>query len=288
MERTKNKEILYKSNFLFPENLKTLPPIRLKINDCTKEIYDDLNTLKNEKLLSNTINNNQTPNKIFKDYHKRRFVLKPYFSQTSRTKSTFEKTNKSINFKNDPMKLRIKKKRIENKIAQSTDFSNLKLSLLSSNSDSIKINKNDILNQLNELDESSNLTNKILVKKNEEHNELIFKYIQRRLKRDKKMLFISDEYLQPERVKPFEIPTKKNAFFSNLDHIIDRIKETSLSSEVILKNMRNLNIKGHDKYKRQKEIEIQERGFKRFDNIVEHGDNLKKDFDYIIKKYNIN
>ena len=102
------------------------------------------------------------------------------------------------------------------------------------------------------------------------------------------MLFISDEYLQPERVKPFEIPTKKNAFFSNLDHIIDRIKETSLSSEVILKNMRNLNIKGHDKYKRQKEIEIQERGFKRFDNIVEHGDNLKKDFDYIIKKYNIN
>ncbi len=288
MERTKNKQILYKSNFLFPENLKTLPPIRLKINDCTKEIYDDLNTLKNEKLLSNTINNNQTPNKIFKDYHKRRFVLKPYFSQTTRTKSTFEKTNKSINFKNDPMKLRIKKKRKENKIAQSTDFSNLKLSLLSSNSDSIKINKNDILNQLNELDESSNLTNKILVKKNEEHNELIFKYIQRRLKRDKKMLFISDEYLQPERVKPFEIPTKKNAFFSNLDHIIDRIKETSLSSEVILKNMRNLNIKGHDKYKRQKEIEIQERGFKRFDNIVEHGDNLKKDFDYIIKKYNIN
>ena len=288
MERTKNKEILYKSNFLFPENLKTLPPIRLKINDCTKEIYDDLNTLKDEKLLSNTINNNQTTNKIFKDYHKRRFVLKPYFSQTTRTKSTFEKTNKSINFKNDPMKLRIKKKRKENKIAQSTDFSNLKLSLLSSNSDSIKINKNDILNQLNELDESSNLTNKILVKKNEEHNELIFKYIQRRLKRDKKMLFISDEFLQPERVKPFEIPTKKNAFFSNLDHIIDRIKETSLSSEVILKNMRKLNLKGHDKYKRQKEIEIQERGFKRFDNIVEHGDNLKKDFDYIIKKYNIN
>ena len=111
MERTKNKEILYKSNFLFPENLKTLPPIRLKINDCTKEIYDDLNTLKDEKLLSNTINNNQTTNKIFKDYHKRRFVLKPYFSQTTRTKSTFEKTNKSINFKNDPMKLRIKKKK---------------------------------------------------------------------------------------------------------------------------------------------------------------------------------
>ena len=288
MERPKNKKVLYKSNFIFPENLKTLPPIRLKISDCSKEIYDDLNTLKDEKLLSNTINNNQTTNKIFKDYHKRRFVLKPYFSQTTRTKSTFEKTNKSINFKNDPMKLRIKKKRKENKIAQSTDFSNLKLSLLSSNSDSIKINKNDILNQLNELDESSNLTNKILVKKNEEHNELIFKYIQRRLKRDKKMLFISDEFLQPERVKPFEIPTKKNAFFSNLDHIIDRIKETSLSSEVILKNMRKLNLKGHDKYKRQKEIEIQEKGFKKFDNIVAYGDNLKKDFNYIIKKYKIN
>ena len=102
------------------------------------------------------------------------------------------------------------------------------------------------------------------------------------------MLFISDEFLQPERVKPFEIPTKKNAFFSNLDNIINRIKETSLSSDVIFKNLKNLNIKGHDKYKRQKEIEIQEKGFKKFDNIVAYGDNLKKDFNYIIKKYKIN
>ena len=289
MERPKNKKVLYKSNFIFPENLKTLPPIRLKISDCSKEIYDDLNTLKDEKLLSsNTINNNQTPNKIFKDYHKRRFVLKPNFSQTVRTKSTFENTNKSINFNKDPMKLRIKKIRKENKIAQSTDFTNSKLSLISSNFDSIKVDKKDILNQLNELDESSNLTNKILIKRNEEHNELVFKYIKRRLRRDKRMLFITDEFLQPERVKPFEIPTKKNAFFSNLDHIIDRIKETSLSSDVIFKNLKNLNIKGHDKYKRQKEIEIQEKGFKKFDNIVAYGDNLKKDFNYIIKKYKIN
>ena len=108
MERTKNKKVLYKSNFIFHQNLQSLPPIRLKINECSKEISDDISNLKDEKLLSNNINNNQITNKIFKDYHKRRFVLKPFFSQTVRTKNTFHKTNKSVNFKNDPMTLRIK------------------------------------------------------------------------------------------------------------------------------------------------------------------------------------
>ena len=185
------------------------------------------------------------------------------------------------------MTLRIKTIKKENQNAQSTDFSNTKYSLTISNLDTIKVDKKDILNQLNELNESSNLTNKILIKENKDHDKLIFKYIKRRLKRDKKMLFISDEFLQPEKVKPFEIPTKKNAFFSNLDNVIKRIKETSLSTGVIYKNLKNLNIKGHDKYKRDKEIEIQEKGFKRFDNAIAYGDNLKKDFDYIVKKLKI-
>ena len=287
MERTKNKKVLYKINFIFPQNLQSLPPIRLKINECSKEISDDISNLKDEKLLSNNINNNQITNKVFKDYHKRRFVLKPFFSQTVRTKNTFHKTNKSVNFKNDPMTLRIKTIKKENQNAQSTDFSNTKYSLTISNLDTIKVDKKDILNQLNELNESSNLTNKILIKENKDHDKLIFKYIKRRLKRDKKMLFISDEFLQPEKVKPFEIPTKKKAFFSNLDNVIKRIKETSLSTGVIYKNLKNLNIKGHDKYKRDKEIEIQEKGFKRFDNAIAYGDNLKKDFDYIVKKLKI-
>ena len=72
-----------------------------------------------------------------------------------------------------------------------------------------------------------------------------------------------------------------------MDNVIKRIKETSLSTGVIYKNLKNLNIKGHDKYKRDKEIEIQEKGFKRFDNAIAYGDNLKKDFDYIVKKLKI-
>ena len=49
MERTKNKKVLYKSNFIFPQNLQSLPPIRLKINECSKEISDDISNLKDEK-----------------------------------------------------------------------------------------------------------------------------------------------------------------------------------------------------------------------------------------------
>ena len=50
MERRRNKQTLYKSNFIFPEEFHTLPPIKLKINECSKEIDDDLITLKDEKI----------------------------------------------------------------------------------------------------------------------------------------------------------------------------------------------------------------------------------------------
>jgi hypothetical protein len=49
MERTKNKKVLYKSNFIFPQNLQSLPPIRLKINECSKEISDDISNLKDHE-----------------------------------------------------------------------------------------------------------------------------------------------------------------------------------------------------------------------------------------------
>ena len=51
MEKTRNSEILYKSNFNFLEEYNSLPPIKLKINDCSKEISKDLSTLKEERYL---------------------------------------------------------------------------------------------------------------------------------------------------------------------------------------------------------------------------------------------
>jgi len=104
--------------------------------------------------------------------------------------------------------------------------------------------------------------------------------MRRKIRSNKKKLFIADEeYLKPEKIRPFDIPTKKNMFYSNLDKIIHKIKESSLSSGVIVEKMKNLNLKGHDYYKRQKDVEIQEKGFQKFDDIIKNGDLLKKIYD---------
>ena len=136
------------------------------------------------------------------------------------------------------------------------------------------------MKDLNEIDEKSILTNNILIKRNKDHDKNIFRKMRKKIKSDKKKLFIADEEdLKPEKVKPFDILTKKNMFYSNLDKIIHKIKESSLSSGVIVEKMKNLNLKGHDFYKRQKEVEIQEKGFQKFDDIIKNGDLLKKIYD---------
>ena len=283
MERTKNKKVLYKSNFIFPQNLQSLPPIRLKINECSKEIDDDLITLRDETIFSNKIKKNRLSIKIFSNYKKQNSIRKRNITQSNqKTKSTFEKTNKTFTLKDDPYKLKIKKKlkfkTIEN---DKEDLEKIKLNLnLTTTLKDIKIDKKKIMKDLNEIDEKSILTNNILIKRNKDHDKNIFRKMRKKIKSDKKKLFIADEEdLKPEKVKPFDILTKKNMFYSNLDKIIHKIKESSLSSGVIVEKMKNLNLKGHDYYKRQKDVEIQEKGFQKFDDIIKNGDLLKKIYD---------
>ena len=136
------------------------------------------------------------------------------------------------------------------------------------------------MKDLNEIDEKSILTNNILIKRNKDHDKNIFRKMRKKIKSDKKKLFIADEEdLKPEKVKPFDILTKKNMFYSNLDKMIKKIKESSLSSDVIVKNMKNLNKNKHNYYRRQKDIEIQEKGFQKFEDVIKNGDLIKKTYD---------
>ena len=282
MERRRNKQALYKSNFIFPEDFHTLPPIKLKINECSKEIDDDLITLKDEKIFSNRIKKNRLSIKIFQHYKKKDSIIKKNIVQSNqKTKSTFEKTNKSFSLKEDPYKSKIKKKlkfkTIEN---DKEDLEPIKINFNSTSLGESKIDKKKIMKDLNEIDEKSLLTNKILIKRNGDHDKKIFRKMRRKIRSNKKKLFIADEeYLKPEKIRPFDIPTKKNMFYSNLDKMIDKIKESSLSSGVIVEKMKNLNLKGHDYYKRQKDVEIQEKGFQKFDYIIKNGDLIKKTYD---------
>ena len=279
MERRRNKQVLYKSNFNFPEEFHTLPPIKLKINECSKEIDDDLITLRDETIFSNKIKKNRLSIKIFSNYKKQNSIRKRNITQSNqKTKSTFEKTNKTFTLKDDPYKLKIKKKlkfkTIEN---DKEDLEKIKLNLnLTTTLKDIKIDKKKIMKDLNEIDEKSILTNNILIKRNKDHDKNIFRKMRKKIKSDKKKLFIADEEdLKPEKVKPFDILTKKNMFYSNLDKMIKKIKESSLSSDVIVKNMKNLNKNKHNYYRRQKDIEIQEKGFQKFEDVIKYGDLIK-------------
>ena len=283
MERRRNKQVLYKSNFNFPEEFHTLPPIKLKINECSKEIDDDLITLRDETIFSNKIKKNRLSIKIFSNYKKQNSIRKRNITQSNqKTKSTFEKTNKTFTLKDVPYKLKIKKKlkfkTIEN---DKEDLEKIKLNLnLTTTLKDIKIDKKKIMKDLNEIDEKSILTNNILIKRNKDHDKNIFRKMRKKIKSDKKKLFIADEEdLKPEKVKPFDILTKKNMFYSNLDKMIKKIKESSLSSDVIVKNMKNLNKNKHNYYRRQKDIEIQEKGFQKFEDVIKNGDLIKKTYD---------
>ena len=212
MERRRNKQVLYKSNFNFPEEFHTLPPIKLKINECSKEIDDDLITLRDETIFSNKIKKNRLSIKIFSNYKKQNSIRKRNITQSNqKTKSTFEKTNKTFTLKDDPYKLKIKKKlkfkTIEN---DKEDLEKIKLNLnLTTTLKDIKIDKKKIMKDLNEIDEKSILTNNILIKRNKDHDKNIFRKMKKKIKSDKKKLFIADEEdLKPEKVKPFDILTK--------------------------------------------------------------------------------
>ena len=292
MEKTRNSEILYKSNFNFLEEYNSLPPIKLKINDCSKEISKDLSTLKEERYLSdnNSFNNNNKKkknnisNQIFKMYNYKSSVIKPSLRQPEKTKSSLVKTINNFNFLEDPIKLRLKKIKLQKSNKEKEESTKIKFYLTSSNLEDIKADKNKIIKELKELDESSSLTNKIISKRNAEKNKEILNLIKKRIKRDKKMLFLNDEFLQPEKIKPFDIPNKKNAFYSNLDNMIHKIKESSISSSIILQNLKRLNDKKKERLKRLNDTKIQNKGFKKFDKLISSVEIIKKDFDVYYEK----
>jgi hypothetical protein len=135
------------------------------------------------------------------------------------------------------------------------------------------------MKDLNEIDKESLITNKILVKRNGDHDKNIFRKIRRKIKSNKKKLFIQeDDYLKPEKLKPFNI-TKKKIFYSNLDNIIGKIKESSLSSVVLIEKMKTLNINEKRNYKSLIDSQNQEKNFKKFDEIISDGDLIKKEYD---------
>ena len=292
MEKTRNSEILYKSNFNFLEEYNSLPPIKLKINDCSKEISKDLSTLKEERYLSdnNSFNNNNKKkknnisNQIFNIYNYKSSVIKPSLHQSEKTKSSLVKTINNFNFLEDPIKLRLKKIKHQKLNKEKEESNKIKYYLTSSNLEDIKADKNKIIKELKELDKSSSLTNKIISKRNAEKNKDILIFIKKRIKRDKKMLFLNDEFLQPEKIKPFDIPNKKNAFYSNLDNMIHKIKESSLSSSIILQNLKRLNDKKKERLKRLNDTKVQNKGFAKFDKLISSGEIIKKDFDVYYEK----
>ena len=292
MEKTRNSEILYKSNFNFLEEYNSLPPIKLKINDCSKEISKDLSTLKEERYLSdnNSFNNNNKKkknnisNQIFNIYNYKSSVIKPSLHQSEKTKSSLLKTINNFNFLEDPIKLRLKKIKLQKLNKEKEESNKIKYYLTSSNLEDIKADKNKIIKELKELDKSSSLTNKIISKRNAEKNKDILIFIKKRIKRDKKMLFLNDEFLQPEKIKPFDIPNKNIAFYSNLDNMINKIKESSLSSSIILQNLKRLNDKKKERLKRLNDTKIQNKGFAKFDKLISSGEIIKKDFDVNYEK----
>ena len=292
MEKTRNSEILYKSNFNFLEEYNSLPPIKLKINDCSKEISKDLSTLKEERYLSdnNSFNNNNKKkknnisNQIFNIYNYKSSVIKPSLHQSEKTKSSLVKTINNFNFLEDPIKLRLKKIKHQKLNKEKEESNKIKYYLTSSNLEDIKADKNKIIKELKELDKSSSLTNKIISKRNAEKNKDILIFIKKRIKRDKKMLFLNDEFLQPEKIKPFDIPNKNNAFYSNLDNMIHKIKESSLSSSIILQNLKRLNDKKKERLKRLNDTKVQNKGFAKFDKLISSGEIIKKDFDVNYEK----
>jgi hypothetical protein len=211
-------------------------------------------------------------------------VIKPSLHQSEKTKSSLLKTINNFNFLEDPIKLRLKKIKLQKLNKEKEESNKIKYYLTSSNLEDIKADKNKIIKELKELDKSSSLTNKIISKRNAEKNKDILIFIKKRIKRDKKMLFLNDEFLQPEKIKPFDIPNKNIAFYSNLDNMINKIKESSLSSSIILQNLKRLNDKKKERLKRLNDTKIQNKGFAKFDKLISSGEIIKKDFDVNYEK----
>ena len=286
MENSKNNQKIYPSIFYFEENYKTLPPINEKINERRKEIKNDLINLNDQKVFINNMKKNRRVSlKLFSNYLNNK-ILNKNINQTSPTrKSIIKEKNKrtiSSSFKEDALKFKISKLKLKiSEREKKRNLKNIKNTIsLSFDNKNVNIDKNKMMNELKEIDLNTSLLNKILIEKNEDNDEDIFRKIRQKLRSDKRKRFITDEDLKPEKVKPFDITIKKQQFFFNLYNIIGKINENSGVSNMIFNRIKPK--KDHYYFKRLKEIEIQDRGFKRFEDEINNGEHLKQMYD---KKY---
>ena len=270
------KIIMKRSNFFLPK-VNKLPPIKLTINKYMDEVKDNLISLREEKLFQNKMKSRLISYKLLNHLKKENSELKINLNES------LPKNNKSANEKkiritlNNYLTERINKIKEKEKKKEKLNL----LQLIKCKSyNNIYVNKDEMMNKIKEINDKSFETNKYLLKENLNHHKIIFNKIKKKLKKDKKMLFVNDEYLKPEISKKFDIKiklNKRNAFYSNLDNIITKINENSKSSQNIIQEMKSLNIKGHKMYKREKELEIRKRGFEKFNLLSSNSEILRNE-----------
>lgn len=272
------KIIMKRSNFFLPK-VNKLPPIKLTINKYMDEVKDNLISLREEKLFQNKMKSRLISYKLLNHLKKENSELKINLNES------LQKKNKSTNEKkiritlNNYLTERINKIKEKEKKKEKAKLNLLQL-IKCKSYNNIYVNKNQMMNKIKEINDKSFETNKYLLKENLNHHKIIFNKIKKNLQKDKKMLFVNDEYLKPEISKKFDIKiklNKRNAFYNNLDNIITKINENSKSSQNIVQEMKSLNIKGHKMYKREKELEIRKRGFEKFNLLSSKSEILRNE-----------
>ena len=272
------KIIMKRSNFVLPK-VNKLPPIKLTINKYMDEVKDNLISLREEKLFQNKMKSRLISYKLLNHLKKENSELKINLNES------LPKNNKSANEKkiritlNNYLTERINKIKEKEKKKEKAKLNLLQL-IKCKSYNNIYVNKNQMMNKIKEINDKSFETNKYLLKENLNHHKIIFNKIKKKLKKDKKMLFVNDEYLKPEISKKFDIKiklNKRNAFYNNLDNIITKINENSKSSQNIVQEMKSLNVKGHKMYKREKELEIRKRGFEKFNLLSSNSEILRNE-----------
>ncbi len=267
-----------RSNFVLPK-VNKLPPIKLTINKYMDEVKDNLISLREEKLFQNKMKSRLISYKLLNHLKKENSELKINLNES------LQKKNKSTNEKkiritlNNYLTERINKIKEKEKKKEKAKLNLLQL-IKCKSYNNIYVNKNQMMNKIKEINDKSFETNKYLLKENLNHHKIIFNKIKKNLQKDKKMLFVNDEYLKPEISKKFDIKiklNKRNAFYNNLDNIITKINENSKSSQNIVQEMKSLNIKGHKMYKREKELEIRKRGFEKFNLLSSKSEILRNE-----------
>ena len=268
-----------RSNFFLPK-VNKLPPIKLTINKYMDEVKDNLISLREEKLFQNKMKSRLISYKLLNHLKKENSELKINLNESLPKKNISANEKKIRITLNNYLTERINKIKEKEKKKKGKEKLNLSQLIKCKSYNNIYLNKNQMMNKIKEINDKSFETNKYLLKENLNHHKIIFNKIKKNLKKDKKMLFINDEYLKPEISKKFDIKiklNKRNAFYSNLDNIITKINENSKSSQNIIQEMKSLNIKGHNLYKREKELEIRKRGFAKFNLLSSNSEILRNE-----------